>query len=284
MGIQLSKLVPDNSAKGKQPLQNSLLNFVSRAKPTFSSDNFTNHITEVVEVTDPLPIIAPSVPSTVLGVSNVNSEFGIPDMVVQEEEESSKTSIFELPSVSQIDSTVFNQLPDDLKRDIIKEYKRKGIALNGIECTNLDDPEPVAELLRNNVAGPSNVRPSSNVERKSRSDNPVSYDGIEQVTDIDASYWSALPDDIKAEIESDFQQRKKEATSPVKGWKNIFKAQQSPTKPISKPTKRKIKGQDQSKAKGQPVARVTIHPSSKVYTSQKLTVYLGLIECFFFNS
>lgn len=237
MGIQLSKLVSDNLAKGKQPLQNSLLNFVARSK---------------------------TLPITEDAALKVSSSPHVPEKepTAQVNEEAKEVSIFELPSVSQIDSTVFNELPDYLKNDIIKDYQRKGITIDGISSTQTQ--ELIVEPSSENVAGPSHQSHPIDVGT-SRSENPVSYDGIDQITDIDASYWSALPDDIKAEIERDIQQRKAETTSPVKGWKNIFKPQQrSPAKTTSKPVKRKTKAQDTIKTKAQPTVRAPVL-SDKVF-------------------
>lgn len=210
MGIQLSKLVPDNLAKGKQPVNNSLLNFVARKRNVVNEEE---HVRNSVPIEQEIPVVQES--------NDVEKE--IPT--------------FELPSASQIDTDVFNQLPDELKNDIIQEYQRKGLKLNGLfDAQIVVDTEPV----NNHLPGPSHAAPT-NVTSPKRSIKPVSYDGIEGVTDIDASYWSALPDDIKSEIERDIQIRKAESTSPTKIWKDIFKGKQSPVKANAKLGKRKGK-------------------------------------------
>lgn len=210
MGVQMSKLVVDN-VKGKQLQgQKTLLNFVARSKAP-------------VELPPAQPKELERVNSDVLEEEKIPLEDEI------EGEEQTETvvdrSLFELPSASQIDSSVFDQLPDDLKTDILKEYKRKGISIPEGTSSEISD-EP--------VAGPSRVvaiEPAA----PAQPDQPVSYDGINQISDIDSSYWSALPDEIKQEIERDIQRRKAEAvTSPTKNWGDIFRAkqQQSPTKVV----------------------------------------------------
>ncbi len=210
MGVQMSKLVVDN-VKGKQLQgQKTLLNFVARSKAP-------------VEV-------PPAPPKELEGVnSDVLEEERIPleDKIESEEETEALAdrSLFELPSASQIDSSVFDQLPDDLKTDILKEYKRKGISVPGSTSSEISD-EP--------VAGPSRFA-ATEPAASAQPDPPVSYDGINQISDIDSSYWSALPDEIKQEIERDIQRRKAEAaTSPTKNWSDIFRAkqQQSPSKVV----------------------------------------------------
>ncbi|XP_046443006.1 DNA repair protein REV1-like isoform X2 [Daphnia pulex] len=244
MGIQFSKLVEDNVFKGKQPIQNSLLNFVARSRIVPPEEV----VTTVADVTEPeREILEPASSKTVDKEKKDDTR-----------ETQHPPSLFELPSASQIDSAVFNELPDDLKNDIIQEYHRKGIALSEVNSFAMK-PTTSSSVNGSSV-------PTSNSAGTSRSENPVSYDGIEEVADIDASYWSALPDDIKTEIERDIQQRKAEATSPVKGWKSIFKPQRSPAKATSKlgsgktkaEVKRKTKPNAPSKAKIQPIVRAPI--------------------------
>lgn len=193
MGIQMSKLVVDN-VKGKQTGHRTLLNFVARSRPAESVD----------KVPEEPPAALPA-----------------PAEMEERSMSPANPPLFELPSASQIDPAVFDQLPDDVKKDIMQDYKRKGINL----------PQTTARTTMEPVAGPS-----------SRPDDPVSYERINEVSDIDSSYWSALPDDIKAEIEKDIKQRKAEATSPSKKWNEIFRPRPSPTKaPSNKGIKRKAK-------------------------------------------
>lgn len=244
MGIQFSKLVEDNVSKGKQLIQNSLLNFVARSRIVPPEEV----VTTVADVTEPeREILEPATSKTVYKEKKDDTR-----------ETQHPPSLFELPSASQIDSAVFNELPDDLKNDIIQEYQRKGIALSEVNSFTI---KPTTSSAVNG----SSV-PTSNSAGTSRSENPVSYDGIEGVADIDASYWSALPDDIKTEIERDIQQRKAESTSPVKGWKSIFKPQRSPAKATSKlgsgktkaEVKRKTKPNAPPKSKIQPIVRAPV--------------------------
>lgn len=198
------------------------------------------------------------------------------------------------PSLSQIDPSVLNQLPDELKNDIFHEYQRKGVAVDGVRPI----VEPKKDLGENEPeAGPSNSTVSKDlaivdkspkndagsyegineisdidssywlalpdeikaeIEKdiqnrksepvsligkskrtepltdKSPKDGPVTYQGINQVSDIDSSYWSALPDEIKAEIEKDINQRKSEPLSPTKSWNAIFRGRRSPVKAAAK--------------------------------------------------
>lgn len=215
-------------------------------------------------------------------------------------------SSFELPSLSQIDPSVLDQLPDQLKNDIFDEYQRKGVAVDGIrpivelkkdlvenepkagpskttvpsgvskrvaiedkspkkdalsyegisEISDIDSSywlalpdeikaeiekdirnrksEPASLILESTRTEPSRWTSTSAVIDKSAKDGPVSYDGINEVSDIDSSYWSALPDEIKAEIEQDINQRKSEPVSPAKSWNAIFRARRSPVKTVAK--------------------------------------------------
>jgi DNA-binding transcriptional regulator YdaS (Cro superfamily) len=245
MGIQFSKLVEDNISKGKQPIQNSLLNFVARSRTILPEEVVTTipNVTELERET-----LEPS-------AKTVEKEKGY----IKETEQ--RSSFFELPSASQIDSAVFNELPDDLKNDIIQEYQRKGITLSGINsfATN---PSTSAGTSKTEAVNVSSLQvPTSNSAGTSRLKDPVSYDGIEEVTDIDASYWSALPEDIKTEIERDIQQRKTEATSPIKGWKNIFKPQRSPIKATAKLGNGKIKAEVKRKTKVHVTSKAKIQPT-----------------------
>ena len=241
MGIQFSKLVEDNVSKGKQPIQNSLLNFVARSR-IISSE-------EVVK--------------TVPNVSERESLDPRAKKVDKEKKDDIKEtepqpSLFELPSASQIDSAVFNELPDDLKNDIIQEYQRKGITLGRVDSCAIHSSTSAGTSKTERTA---NVIPTSDSAGTSRSNNPVSYDGIEEVTDIDTSYWSALPEDIKTEIERDIQQRKAEATSPNKAWKNIFKPQRSPFKTTVKLGSGKTKTELKRKTKAHVTSKSTIQPT-----------------------
>ena len=68
-------------------------------------------------------------------------------------------------------------------------------------------------------AGPSHkTSPSKN--------GTVSYKGIHQISDIDSSYWDAIPDEFKAEIQMNIQQSKPAEPSslPSKTWNAIFKS------------------------------------------------------------
>lgn len=160
------------------------------------------------------------------------------------------SSHFELPSASQIDLAVLDELPEDIKKDLIQEYQRKGVHL-GAGPSNNNQP----------VAGPSHAVTESVPIRLP--EKAMSYEGIHQVSDIDASFWSALPDEIKSEIERDIQQRKTEANSPTKAWSAIFKTRRSPTKATSKPTKRKGKAQERFKPKNPVIPRPAVTVVSK---------------------
>lgn len=318
MGIQFSKLLADNVSKGKQPKQNSLFTFMSRSKTVTTENPVTPTPPEETAKTVP--------PGT--AVSNAEeseSEKTASNRKQSDEKRTNDHALFKLPSLSQIDPTVldqlpgdlradiiqeyqrqgitpsgvnsitkthlepvagtskataenssslpdsqidpsvFDQLPDDLKNDIIQEYKRKGITLSVAKSTAKNNAEPVAGASKAEGEFASSATKIS-VNTTLKSENRVSYDGIEEVTDIDASYWSALPDDIRIEIEKDIQQRKSEATSPIKSWKNIFKAQRSPIKTAGKivsakgkvEAKRKTKLQEIPKAKFQPTIQVEV--------------------------
>ncbi len=249
MGIGFSKLVSDNLSKGKQPIQNSLLNFVARVKTTSIQDVVPS--ATVMESTD--EDIA-AISSVVLESCREEKSFpsSVPGKTIKDEERKTERTLCELPSASQIDSTVFNELPDDLKNDIIQEYQRKGIPISGFGAVPHNREMAAGESSITNKAGPSLASPHSS--GTSKTDTPVSYEGIDQITDIDASYWSALPDDIKAEIERDIQQRKAESTSPKKEWKSIFKGKRSPVRTASKLGNRKTKPQETLKTKIQPIA------------------------------
>ncbi|KAI9564501.1 hypothetical protein GHT06_008240 [Daphnia sinensis] len=315
MGIQFSKLVADNVSKGKQPKQNSLLSFVARSK-IVPSEN---------PITVPPEDVAKTVPSENVAASNAeepDDEKTEPDKNQDDGKRANENARFELPSFSQIDPTVLDQLPDDLKADIIQEYQKQGITLSGMNSPTKNYPEPVAgpskaeaengpsfvdsqidpsvfdqlpDDLKNDIiqeyqrkgitlsvaksptknltkpaAGTSKTEtaPGSSTTKESvissgtaLSEKPVSYDGIEEITDIDASYWSALPDDIRIEIERDIQQRKSETTSPIKGWKSIFKPQRSPVKPAGKTINGKAKAEIKRKTKFQEIPKAKVQPT-----------------------
>ena len=277
MGIGLSKLVSDNLSKGKQPIQNSLFNFVARAKTTQTHALVSAVVpcTTVLESTE--ESAASKVPSEYTDKEHVESfHIGAVKPIEENEEKKAERIQFELPS--QIDAAVFNELPDDLKNDIIQDYQRKGITINEIVSTVRAE-----EPLKTFVAGPSLRVPDYGLQETgrvgtSRVDNPVSYDGIDQITDIDASYWSALPDDIKAEIERDIQQRKAESTSPKKEWENVLKGQRSPVKTVGKFGKRKTKAQETLKSKIQPTVKVPPLPQKVNIDSYKVVNKLIFIH------
>ncbi|XP_045030014.1 LOW QUALITY PROTEIN: DNA repair protein REV1-like [Daphnia magna] len=340
MGIQFSKLVADNVSKGKQPKQNSLLSFVARSK-IFPSENLVTTVPpeDIVKTVPSENFITPCIATP--NAEEPDNEKVESDGKQGDGKRANDNARFELPSFSQIDPTVLDQLPNDLKADIIQEYQRQGIALSGVNSLTKNYSEPVAgpskaeagngssladsqidplvfdqlrDDLKNDIIqeyqrkgitlsvaksstenfpkpiagtsktetalGSSVTKESVNSSGTSLSEKPVSYDGIEEITDIDASYWSALPDDIRVEIERDIQQRKSETTSPMKGWKSIFKPQRSPVKAAGKilngktkaETKRKTKFQEIPKAKVQPTIpiRVAVAQEKVVIDAKRL--------------
>ena len=147
LGIQLSKLIVDN-VKGKQlsSNNNTLLNFVSRHAPEKPAAIHQLKQPEVEAVEIPESVAPPT--------------------ESPEEESVTNRSYFELPSATQIDSNVFDELPDDVKNDIRKEYQRKGISIRGI--TRIVESEPDPDIV-------------PKATKKSPENVPVSYEGIRQV-------------------------------------------------------------------------------------------------------
>ena len=123
-----------------------------------------------------------------------------PELDPAESSSGRRQSIYELPSMSQMDTSVFNHLPDDLKAEILGEYKRKGVVVDGIR-PGPSDPS----------AGSSTSAEGDQAKASASVNDPApqgrSYDAIRSVTDIDPDYWAALPDEIKAEIEGDIRRR-----------------------------------------------------------------------------
>lgn len=182
VGIQLSKLIVDN-AKGKQlsSSNNTLLNFVSRhtgeklpaPAPTSHPEQMESEPVRVLktdtgQISESDPVQIPEsevVPVTESDAVRIPESVALP-LESPEEESVNNRSFFELPSATQIDSSVFDQLPDDVKNDIRQEYLRKGISIRGITPIVESESNPnivlkVAEKLPQNV--------------------PVSYEGIHQV-------------------------------------------------------------------------------------------------------
>ena len=169
VGIQLSKLIVDN-AKGKQlSNNNTLLNFVSRhtgEKPPILHQEQPE--SENVQCTDTEPVQIPESENVPIPKSETVSvgESVVPPKESTEEESANNRSYFELPSATQIDSSVFDQLPDDVKNDIRQEYQRKGISIRGVT--------PIVE-------SESNPEATSKATNKSNPNAAVSYEGIHQV-------------------------------------------------------------------------------------------------------
>lgn len=283
----MTKLVIDN-AKGKQLNgQKTLLNFVV-SKPV--GNPLSENVAECDRET-PLAETADDRPATPAGVDSS-------PLKREESETAADRSLFELPSASQIDSSVLDQLPDDLKSDIFKAYQRKGVHLSTktkdgsleqvtgtTKTTILADPPlttagPSFSAVTPEVpsayptAGPSSTitttassSTAAEAGPSSRQDNPMSYGNINQISDIDASFWSALPDDIKAEIERDIVQRKTTAPSPTKNWTDVFRTKQPSPSKISgnKPMKRKA-----NKAQASPIKKVQSPVKAQRLTNDKV--------------
>lgn len=156
--------------------------------------------------------------------------------------------MIDLPSVSQLDSSVLNQLPDDIRRDIVQHYEKRGVCLEELHASKKESvnegkeraPSVHEEKCLEILPGPSNFNASNldNQNAKTYLDVPTSsstsacYEGIKRICDIDASFWSAMPDDIKAELAQELEQTKpdQEPASPSKCWKNLLKPAKSPLK------------------------------------------------------
>jgi len=116
--------------------------------------------------------------------------------------------------VSDIDSSYWLALPDEIKAEIEQEIQQQKIVPGSSSETCSRKPNE-----KEPPAGPSHkTSPNKN--------GPVSYKGIHQVSDIDSSYWDALPDEIKAEIQMNIQQQKpaEPSTSRSNTWSAIFKS------------------------------------------------------------
>ena len=267
VGIQLSKLVPDN-AKGKHSVQNSLLNFVARAQGEPQPER-------LMKTSESNPIATTAVQDIhrenkieTTTTSNVESSLAFPVADVVSREERDTDDDFSLPSASQVDLAVLDELPEDIKKDLIREYQRKGVKLGTVSSaqSNAEHFEP--------VAGPSNaVEPPIRTAPQLPPEKALSYEGIYKVSDIDASIWSALPDDIKSEIERDIQKRKAEANSPTKAWGAIFNARRSPNKVASKPAKKK--GKERFKPKNPTVSK----PASTIAVPKASVCLFYLLSC-----
>ena len=227
--------IPEETCK-QQGSKNALLNFITR-----SSGGVKN--TSQVKASA-LPPDSP--PLNFEGSSPEPDEEALPpqppELDPAESSSGRRQSIYELPSMSQMDTSVFNHLPDDLKAEILGEYKRKGVVVDGIR-PGPSDPS----------AGPSTSAEGDQAKASASVNDPApqgrSYDAIRSVTDIDPDYWAALPDEIKAEIEGDIRRRQAAADPPPasKNWNAIFKGRKSPVKAATATGKRKGKAEASKK-------------------------------------
>jgi len=213
IGIQLSKLIVDNvkgkSLAGSNSNNNTLLNFVSRANgeklaedipqlpfaPIAESSSSSSSTKEEILNCLELPCATATATATTTATATATDDITTEDIgqlsiapIGESQKKEEWLNCLELPSATQIDSSVFDELPDELKNDIRNEYQRQGVSISGI--TVLNTAADVVDVVSET---PKNV--------------PVSYDGIHQVSDIDSSYWLALPDEIKAEIQNEIHQK-----------------------------------------------------------------------------
>lgn len=239
-----------DNAKSRQPAQNSLLNFVARGKTAIAEgqkkspikeNDFTKETAEQCE--EALPKTSSkgkqwkkitaneNEHSSNTDVSNVCQSRLLEPASESSNEMVSNNYLFDLPTASQLDSSVLNQLPDDIRRDIMQHYEKHGLSVK--EAHPAKESSDEEQRTEEDQPGPSNLNTVE--DRSEASETPAAlsadYGGIKQISDIDASFWAALPDDIKAELAKELEQPKQEPTSPSKCWKSLFKPARSPSKP-----------------------------------------------------
>lgn len=261
-----------DNAKSRQPAQNSLLNFVARGKTTTTTEDqkkfndnegdFNEEAAKSSEAKQPLPKVSSKekqwkkIPTN---ENKINLATNAPDLSKTPEassssakENNSDSYSADLPSASQIDSSVLNQLPDDIRRDILCHYEKQGISFKDLPGKNVEKEcpednrgaEPSAAYGKNyseDQPGPSNSnvvskenQATEEVNMETNSVPSAGYEGIKRISDIDASFWSALPEDIKAELALELEHPRdiQEPISPDnKCWKNLLKPTKSPLKP-----------------------------------------------------
>ena len=139
--------------------------------------------------------------------------------------------------MSDIDSSYWLALPDEIKAEIQNEIHQK-------QSSSEIHAQP----------GPSNQKcPTIDDKTTNKKPTKISYEGIHQVTDIDSSYWDALPDDIKAEIQVDIQHTKDKDKAKHPETSNI---QNSPSKMWSTIFKDKDKNKEKNMLKGKKTKRI----------------------------
>ncbi|KAF7794734.1 hypothetical protein EIP86_005872 [Pleurotus ostreatoroseus] len=110
-------------------------------------------------------------------------------------------TMFDLPSFSQVDMSVFDALPDDVRRELEQEYKRRSVtpAIPPKSAPNRA-LSPISRETRADVrielpqAGPSRLR------------DPALLD-LPSFSQVDISVLDALPGDVRQELEQEYKRR-----------------------------------------------------------------------------
>lgn len=154
---------------------------------------------------------------------------------------SSKVNRYKMPDIQDIDMKVLIELPDDIRNEIINEYKRNQEETNDENKRNNHDREP----KQNNVNNRDDERGGNSANNNVNRNAPESRGGFEEnisFSQIDPEFLAALPNDVKNEIKSYCDTRKRGQNNQVedrpansmanKGW-DMFKSAKVTNKKVN---------------------------------------------------
>lgn len=118
---------------------------------------------------------------------------------------SSKVNKFKMPDIQEIDMKVLIELPDDIRNEIINEYKKNHE--NEIKRSNQETD--FSKTNRNDINGTNENHTNNRNDRNS----PEFVGGLDvnlSFSQVDPEFLAALPDDMKNEVKSYFDAQKRE--------------------------------------------------------------------------